>query len=447
MMALNQAQTDIIKATIPVLAQHGTTICRVFYHNMLRDIPALKSIFSSSHQATGHQAKSLAGALYAYASNIDNLGALGPFIELVCHKHAALSVQPEQYDIVGKYLLAAMGEILGDALTPEILDAWKTAYFQLAKIMIEREKELYASTNGWTSYRKLKIEKRVQETDEITSFYLKTVDGSDLPSFKPGQYITVRVNVEELGFLQPRHYSLSDAPGKDYFRITVKREKAPAGLSDEATKNLALVSNILHDRYHVGDLLEVSHPMGDFFFEAPVTKPSGCPFHQSATEDKQSAPASLVLVSAGVGITPIMAILRSQLQHPTISSRPITFIHGANRASLRAFSADIIALHSEPNADIHTIFFDSNLEKMVNADSPLEAVLNEEHQVFQGRTDLEKAKPVLEERGLKDPDTQFFVCGPESFMQDVSRKLVKDWGVDASKVHLELFGTGGVKEG
>ena len=116
---LSPSQIALIKATGPVLLEHGTTITEVFYKNMLGAHPELNNVFNLPNQRNGHQQRSLATALFAYATNINNLGALGPAVELICHKHVSLCIQPDQYHIVGKHLIEAMGEVLGDALTPD----------------------------------------------------------------------------------------------------------------------------------------------------------------------------------------------------------------------------------------------------------------------------------------------------------------------------------------
>ena len=222
-MSLTPEQAKIIKATVPILAEHGMTITSRFYANMLRENKELNNVFNTSNQHNGHQPKSLAMALYAYASNIDDLGVLSPAVELICHKHASLYIRPEHYNIVGTYLLAAMKEILGDSLTQDIHDAWAAAYWQLANIMIAREADLYKSADGWADWREFKIDRKEKESDEITSFYLVPVDGKPLPKFKPGQYISVQTEVPDLSHLQARQYSLSEAPRSDYYRISVKR--------------------------------------------------------------------------------------------------------------------------------------------------------------------------------------------------------------------------------
>jgi nitric oxide dioxygenase len=134
-MSLTPDQVKLIKATVPVLKEHGNTITAHFYDLLLKENPSLNGIFNQTNQKTGHQAGALAGSLYAYASHIDDLGVLSPAVERICHKHASMYVQPEHYDVVGTYLLRAMGDVLGEALTPEILEAWGQAYWQLANIV------------------------------------------------------------------------------------------------------------------------------------------------------------------------------------------------------------------------------------------------------------------------------------------------------------------------
>src|SRR5690348_8270225 len=112
-MSLTETQVNTITATVPVLVQYGAQITTAFYANLLRDVPALNNVFNTSNQRNGHQQQALAGALYAYAANINNLDVLKPALERINQKHVSLYIKPEQYDIVGKYLLGAMGEVLG----------------------------------------------------------------------------------------------------------------------------------------------------------------------------------------------------------------------------------------------------------------------------------------------------------------------------------------------
>jgi hemoglobin-like flavoprotein len=188
-VALTEEQKHLIKASAPALEKHGLDITRSFYGSMLEENPSLKDIFNERNQFDLAQPRALAGAVYAYAANIDNLTPLLPTVELIANQHASLYVRPEQYNIVGTYLLQAIQQVLGEAVTPELLSAWEAAYWQLAKILIEREDQLYRETPGATDWMDFKVAKKVRESEEITSFYFEPVDASQkpLPAFLPGQ--------------------------------------------------------------------------------------------------------------------------------------------------------------------------------------------------------------------------------------------------------------------
>lgn len=412
--ALRPDQIQLVKATVPVLAEHGKTITDVFYENLLGENPALSNIFNIPNQRNGHQSRALSGALYAYAAHIDDLGALSSAVELICNKHASLYVQPEHYKVVGKYLFEAMGQVLGDALTPEIKDAWHAAYWQLADLMIAREGQLYRGSEGWTDWREFKISDKVKESEEITSFYLAPVDGKPLPPFRPGQYISVQAFVPELNCTQPRQYSLSDKPSPDYYRISVKKE--PGLSTADAPAYPGYVSNLLHDTFNKGDRLKVSHPCGDFFL--------------SAMEDSASQP--VVLLSAGVGLTPLTAMLNTLTSKSASKGRKLHFIHGARTSGVRAFREHITTLSKEyPN--LEATFFTS-------LPSEVEKQGIDYH--FASRVDLSKLD-AKKDLFLDNPDTEYFVCGPASFMTDIEAGL-KAQGVKPSHIKMELFGTGGV---
>lgn len=411
---LRPDQLELIKATVPVLAEHGNTITTVFYKNMLTAHPELKNVFNMPNQTNGHQPRALAGALFAYASNIDNLAALGPAVELICNKHASLYIKPDDYKIVAKYLLEAMGEVLGDALTPEIKDAWATAYWQLADLMIGREEQIYQQNDGWTNWRDFKIVDKVKESDEITSFYLSPVDGKPLPTFQPGQYISVQVHIDELQYDQPRQYSLSDKPSPDYYRISVKRENGFNPSEPGAAAHPGYVSNLLHDTKNKGDTVKVSHPCGDFFY--------------SPSEDKKP----VVLISAGVGLTPLTSIFNTMVTKSSSTDRQIHFIHGARTSNARAFKEHISSV-AKDHADIQATFFTGQ-----PSDDDKEG--EDYHHI--GRVDLSKLDA---NKGLflDNPQTEYYVCGPEEFMNGTKSSL-QSLGVKPEHIKMELFGTGGL---
>lgn len=275
---------------------------------------------------------------------------------------------------------------------------------------------MYAATRYWADWKDFVIARKVRESDEITSFYLQPVEvGFEIPMFKPGQYISVNVWVEELdgGVWQARQYSLSDAPGKDYLRISVKKEPGIEIGEKKHMTHPGYISNLLHETKGEGDVVRVSHPFGDFYFE----------------EEEEKSDAPVVLISAGVGLTCLTSILNSTVEKG--SKRPVTWIHGARNEKTRAFKEHVDQLDKE-NENVHTVHFSSE---------PMEGEVQGQHFDIEGRIDLEK----LERKVLfTDNDkTQYFICGPTQFMLDVEEKL-KGYGVSSDRVKMELFGTGGV---
>lgn len=279
---LDEYTIAIVKSTAPILEEHAETLTRHFYKRMFTYNPEVAPLFNPANQVAGLQQKALAGAICAYAANIDNLAALGSAVELIAHKHASLQVEPEHYPIVGQNLIASIQEVLGDGATPDVIRAWTKAYEFLAKILIERESQIYdehvTTTGGWKGFKFMRVIKKEVESSIITSFYLIPLDGKKPPHFKPGQYITVRVPYLE-GQTTMRNYSLSNKPGEEWLRISVKRE-----MGHKSTTPDGYVSNYLHDNINVGAMLEIGPPCREFFLN--IT-------------ERQERP--LVLLAAGIG--------------------------------------------------------------------------------------------------------------------------------------------------
>jgi nitric oxide dioxygenase len=406
-------QIKIIKATVPVVQEHGNTITTVFYKNMLSAHPELKTVFNTTSQRTGHQPKALSAALYAYAANIDNLEALYAAIELICNKHASLYIQPDHYKIVGQYLIEAMQQVLGNAFVPDIQDAWTAAYWQLAQIMIDREAELYKKSAEWVYWRDFRISEKRPESDEITSFYLQPIDGRPLPAYLPGQYISVQLHVPRLGYTQARQYSLSDRPNPLNYRITVKREKGLDLKSPGTEIYPGYVSNVLHNLKGPGDIVQVSHPHGDFFLSNPL------------------APSPVVLIAAGVGITPLISMLNFLAWNSSSVKRQIHLIYAARTTKALALKESIEKTASD-NPNINTTFFIENpdLDDRTGIDY-----------TYAGRLDLRR----LHEQNdlfLNNLQTEYYICGPSLFMQ-ITRDTLLKLGVGLERIKMELFGSDG----
>jgi nitric oxide dioxygenase len=227
---LTQKTKDIVKATAPVLAQHGYDIITCFYRKLFDAHPELRNAFNMAHQEQGQQQQALARAVYAYAENIEDPGSLAAVLKNIANKHASLGVRPEHYPIVGENLLAAIKETLGDAATDDIVSAWAQAYGNLADLLMGMESTLYERSSerlgGWTGWRTFVVREKRPESSVITSFVLEPADGEPVANFEPGQYVSVAMDVPELGLQQIRQYSLSDMPNGRTYRISVKRAAA-----------------------------------------------------------------------------------------------------------------------------------------------------------------------------------------------------------------------------
>ncbi len=401
---LDQSTRELVKATVPVLKEHGVTLTRHFYARMFAHNPELKPVFNQGNQQSGGQQQALAMAVLAYAEQIDNPMVLLPVLTLVANKHVSLGIRAEHYPIVGQHLLASIKEVLGEAASDALITAWAAAYGQLADVLIGLEMEIYAkaaqSEGGWTGWRAFRLSEKVLESEEITSFYLHPADGGKVPAYRPGQYITVKVFVPELGMMQPRQYSLSAAPGNAYLRISVKREAQLAG------KPAGMVSNVLHRDFSEGAIIEVAPPMGDYFLH----------------EDRDTP---VVLISAGVGLTPKL----SMLEHLTAqnSVRQIRFLHACRHGGVHAFKQrvrELVQIHPQVKSTVYYENPRADDRKSVDYD-------------YAGRLDLSKiANDVIL------PHADYYVCGPRPFMQAQVASL-KSLGVDGSRIHKEAFGSGG----
>lgn len=400
---LSEQTIAIVKATAPAVIDHAEAITRRFYSLMFEGNPEVKAFFNQAHQHSGSQQRALAGAICAYAANIDNLSVLGSAVELIAQKHCSLGIQPEHYPIVGKYLLIAVKDVLGDAVTDQVAAAWGEAYGFLADIFINREAAIYqeqaSAPGGWNGFRRFVVERKVPESENVTSFYLVPADGSTPASFKPGQYITVQIDHPATP-TSPRNYSLSDRPGLKHYRISVKREDSFSPSVPEG-----LISNYLHDHVNKGDQLKIGPPCGEFVLD-PV----------------KASVRPIVLLSGGIGITPMLSMLKS-LVHQRIQT-PVYFIHGARNSRVHALAGEVRHLASECT-NLHTHF---------RYDAPLAGDLQQKCCDSIGMIDLKFLSQVL-----PGNDAEFYFCGPKPFMVGLYQGL-KDWGVDESRIHFEFFG-------
>ncbi|KAI0691064.1 globin-like protein [Cytidiella melzeri] len=422
---LTDEQKKLVKDTVPILAQHGAEIARLFYRQMITENAMLKNMFNHSKQQRGDQAEALARAVYTYAAHIDDLTPLLPAIERLCHKHASLNVQPEQYAIVGKYLLGAITQVIGaDVFNAELYDAWGAAYWHLARLCFGREEQLYSDAS-WRGWKAFVVAKKVAEAEDIVSFYLESTNGEPLPTYKPGQYISVQKFIQELGYNQSRQYSLSGSPCPSHFRISVRRDRgiqvtdpATGGKIDTSSSGqLGWMSNLLHDKVNVGDTVELTSPFGDFFLD----------------DDDSPNDSPVVFLSAGVGITPLISMLHSALSGNHRRRKEVGWVQVVRSRATHAFHDEIShLLDTHKDVVVRQTVFYSNPEA--------DAVRGRDYD-FSGRMSVDRVPEGT--LYLAESTAQYFVCGPASFMRDICEGLLAK-GVDYQRIHAEVFGQGAV---
>lgn len=401
----------MVKATIPKLREQGERITTIMYSNMLRDHPELNNMFNAVNQFNHRQPRALTSVILAFASAINyDISELIPKLERMCNKHCSLVIKPEHYAIVATYLIAAFAEVLGPAMTPETEKAWIKAYWVLAKMLIGRETHLYTAFGSWKGWKPFRIIRKESETDEIVSFYLEPQDKRPLPGFLPGQYISVQVPLPQVGYMQSRQYSLSDAPHEDYYRITIKKESGSQKRPGEPHDCYppGQMTNFLIDRLNPGDFVDVTHPAGEFFLD---------------TNNESSVP--LVLISAGVGVAPMVSMLNTIMDLQPM--REISWIHGA-RSMIPFYSHIREAKRKMPNMK-------TNIFKTHLADGDLAGVNFD----YDYRVDL--AKVDKEDLFLNHRGAEYYLCGPEQFMVEMADYL-KMQGVELRRLKVELFSTG-----
>ncbi len=391
----------IIKSTAPVLETMGTEITKNFYTKLFTSHPELLNIFNHANQRKGKQQAALANAVYAAAANIDNLPAILPVVKQIAYKHRSLGVKPEQYPIVGENLLAAMKEVLGDAATPEILGAWAEAYGVIADVFISVETEMYeevaSQPGGWKDFRNFTVDRKVKESDVITSFYLVPEDKGALADYLPGQYISIKLKIPGEEYTHIRQYSLSDSSGKGYYRLSIKREDA---LKDYEQ---GIVSNYLHAHINEGDTLALAAPGGDFHLDTTSNTP-------------------VVLLSGGVGLTPLVSMLNTVVEkQPT---RKVTFIHAAISGTHHALRGEVEeTVAKSDNAHAYFVY-----------ECPTDSDTQSQCFHHQGYINLEWLQSVI-----TNSEAEFYCCGPLPFMKAMYRAL-NTWGVPSERLHYEVFG-------
>ncbi|MGD1921776.1 MAG: 2Fe-2S iron-sulfur cluster-binding protein [Pleurocapsa sp.] len=256
--------------------------------------------------------------------------------------------------------------------------------------------------------------KKEAESKEITSFYFQPVDGGKITDFKPGQFLTIKLDIPEQDRPIIRTYSLSDYPdSQDYYRLSIKREGSPKGLDVPP----GIASNFMHDHIQEGSIIPCKPPNGKFYLEI-----------------NNSIPA--VLISNGVGITPMITMAKAVAQNNP--QRHIWFIHGARNGEYHACREEvnqISNLYSYPNLHIHYRYSRPRPEDEGKYNS-------------QGYADKQLLAdtiiPQIKSTHNGTSSAEYFLCGSPPFMDSI-REGLNELGVPEDRVFFESFGGGKTK--
>ncbi|MFI6661773.1 globin domain-containing protein [Streptomyces sp. NPDC050523] len=386
---LSESAAATVRATLPAVGASLAEITERFYAGLFAARPELlRDLFNRGNQAAGTQRQALAGSIAAFATHLLEHPDRRPdaMLSRIAHKHASLGITPEQYELVHEHLFAAIAEVLGEAVTPEVAAAWDEVYWLMANALAAIEKRLYEES-AETGWRRWEVVERFAETTDVATFRLRPVDGGEVADFRAGQYVSVRVELAD-GARQIRQYSLSGAPGSTIRQISVKRVSGDGAAPDGE------VSNHLHARVREGDVLELSAPYGDLVLD-----------------DSDGTP--LLLASAGIGVTPMVAMLARLAE--TAHRAPVTVVHGDRSPADHALRVDHEAYTEKlPDASAH-FWYEAGAAPGT-------------------RTGLVDLTDVAVREG-----TRAYLCGPLAFMRAVRTQLIEK-GVAPADIHYEVFG-------
>ncbi|MFD7079076.1 globin domain-containing protein [Streptomyces sp. NPDC059918] len=392
---LSEYSARTLRETLPAVTQALPVISRRFYDLLFADHPALlRDVFNRSRHATGEQPAALAAAIAEFAAHLvrDPSALPEAMLSRIAHRHASVGVRPEQYSLVHEYLFRAIVEVLGDAATPEVAAAWDETYWLMAERLGAAESDARTAAGLpagplSSSWREWVVVDRVEATGQVTTFRLVPADGGPAPVFRPGQYTSLRVSLPDERW-QTRQYSLTGPPDSDTWTISVKRVQSAQGPDGE-------VSHHLHLNVPVGARVELSPPFGDFVLPA--------------------LPGPLLLVSAGIGVTPVLALLR-QLAGSDHQD-PVTVVHADRSPRTHVGRDEHQALvDALPSGTAHFWYTEPQ---------------HGHHVERLGRPDLDSLPVPCR--------THVYVSGPPSFVTDVRTRL-QDRGTPPEDIHYEVFG-------
>jgi nitric oxide dioxygenase len=391
---LTTLEIDAVKATLPFLRERGIELTQRMYQILFEDAE-IRKLFDASHQGPdGAQPRALAQAVLAYGENIQTPGLLVDMVERIAHRHVSLGIEARHYPVVGAAILRALRDILGETPGADVsIAAWGAAYGELAALFVAREGVLAEAAatqaGGWRGWRQFRVCGVMEESADVRSYSLAPCDNGAISAFKPGQYVTVTLNSRQPEAIV-RSYSLSDAPRADRYRITVKRESE------------GVASRRLYDTVTIGSEIALRAPAGSFCL-SPGRRP-------------------IVLLSGGVGLTPMMAILEAVAI--SAEPRPVLWAHATRDGAHHCFKHRVRELAQQ---------------------IPLHAVTWYERPRAIDRVGLDYnhagriTGAALSAAGVALAASDIYVCGPKPFMAAM-QALLTERGVPAAQIRKEVFG-------
>ncbi|TGD88595.1 hemin transporter [Mycolicibacterium sp. CH28] len=388
---LEPGHAEIIRATLPLVGAHVDEITQTFYRRMFGRHPELlRTLFNRGNQAQGSQQRALAASIATFATHLVNPDLPHPkeLLSRIGHKHASLGVTADQYPIVHEHLFAAIVEVLGaDTVTADVAAAWDQVYWIMADTLIALERDLYrgVGVDDGDVFRRLRVTAR---EDDPSGVVLLTVRGDGISNTGAAQYVSVGVTLPD-GARQLRQYSLVNAPGVAELTFAVKPVQA------EGAHPQGEVSNWIRSCVRVGDLLDVTVPFGDL------------------PEPRSGAP--VVLISAGIGITPMVGLLEYLVA--------------------QAYDAPVQVLHADRSQESHPLRKRHRelVDILPNASLELwyaEDVHSDSAGIHRGLMNLD---------GVEIADgAEIYLCGNDGFVQAVRAQLTAR-GIPGTRVHCELF--------
>lgn len=414
---LDQKTLDVVNATAAAVVANIETITTRFYPYMFEKHPATLNYFNKSHQVkkcplggeASAQPFALAHAIVRYVGHLNDPEGLRASIELAAQKHCALQVKAEHYPIVYECFMWAVGQVLGDAVTAEVADAWGKVVLYIARAFIEREVEIYdhaqSVENGWFGWRDFKCVDKKRETDSIYTFTLSPADGLPVPKVESGgKYITLRMrNIPNASAeYTSRHYSISLA-GDNKYSISVLMEKGEDNAPD------GLVSNYLKNSLNIGDSIEVGMPFGTM---------------TTAGVDYVNKP--VVFIVGGIGCTVGLSVMQEIIAQNNY--KKVYFVHCVRDGSHHSHRNKIAKLSQQSNKisslrvysrprDIDTKGIDYDVGGRLNLESLTQFVPTE---------DINTAS--------------YYLCGPEGLVLDFVENLENKLNVERKRIQFECFG-------